>query len=873
MGTPATRQPRTRSVSVRDLVEFVWRSGNLRVSSDFSPPDRALQGIEGHKRIQSSRPEGYIKEYSVRDEITTPQVRLILRGRIDGYWLTDNTLHLEEIKTRLKPRPPSPDQQTLHWGQLKIYAFLLLRELNRSPTDTPSTAQTPPTQVRLQLTYLILATDAIEETHAAIDPLDLASFYRQTLDAYLDWLKIQNELDEQRDSSILASSFPFPRFRPGQRDLAKVVYNAAKKGAWAFVEAPTGIGKTLSTLFPALKAMGEGRVRRILYLTAKTSGRALVENALLELARAGFKLRSITLTSRSRACRIHSEPCESQSCPLAQNYYSRRSPTLRQLTRLPILSRESLHDHGQSNTLCPYALAHDLAPWADVVIGDFNHLFDPRSRLGFLDEDPAGTFVLIDEAHNLPDRAREMFSSTLSPVALESLQRDLKSIAPEVAKSAAALARGLRKLLRDSAPNQTSGPSPLLNTPSPPPPPEELSLFPSAPPQTKPARSNQPLTPPQAATISSNLTPTPYGSDRWTIPEAPNFLTDRLESFLSFSSAWLASNASEDPSTRKFVETYFEVGAWLNTLRSFDSHCAVLLTSSPQPNITLLRVDPASRLREILEVLGGATFFSATLSPLGFFRNLLGGTSSDPQLRLPSPFPPSNLRVLVQDRIPTHYRARTDSILQVVDAIRAFAEAHPGNYIAFFPSHLYLSATLEQFQTHAPNVEVFAQSSGMSEEQKIAFINHFTPNPTRTRLGFALLGGIFGEGIDLIGDRLSGAIIVGVGLPQISFERDVIRNHFQRSQGAGFEFAYVYPGINRVIQAAGRVIRSEVDRGALLLIDPRFVQPRFRDLLPPSWNLIPVRSPEEITSELHRFWETPAPPSTPSPLPISPQEP
>ncbi len=873
MGTPAARQPRTRSVSVRDLVEFVWRSGNLRVSSDFSPPDRALQGIEGHKRIQSSRPQGYIKEYSVRDEITTPQVRLILRGRIDGYWFAGNTLHLEEIKTRLKPRPPSPDQQTLHWGQLKIYAFLLLRELTRSPTETQSTPQTPPTQVRLQLTYLILSTDAIEENQVEIDPLDLASFYRQTLETYLDWLKIQNELDEQRDPSILSSSFPFPRFRPGQRDLAKVVYNAAKKGSWAFVEAPTGIGKTLSTLFPALKAMGEGRVRRILYLTAKTSGRALVEHALLELAHAGFKLRSVTLTSRSRACRVHSEPCESQSCPLAQDYYGRRSPTLRQLTRLPILSRESLHDHGQLNTLCPYALAHDLAPWADVVIGDFNHLFDPRSRLGFLDEDPAGTFVLIDEAHNLPDRAREMFSSTLSPLALESLHRDLKSSAPEVAKSAASLARGLRKLLRDSTPSQAPTSNTLQTDSITPAQPEELSLFPTDLPPTPPARSSPTRTSTPVSTFSSNLTPTPYGSDRWTIPEAPAFLIDRLQSFLSLAGAWLASIPSEDSSTQKFIETYFEVGAWLATLSSFDSHCAVLLNSSPQPSITLLRVDPASRLREILEVLGGATFFSATLSPLDFFRSLLGGLPSDSQLRLPSPFPSTNLNVLVQDRIPTHYRARTDSLLQVVDAIRAFAEAHPGNYIAFFPSHLYLSAALEQFQMRAPDVEVFAQSSGMSEEQKIAFLGRFTPSPTRTRLGFALLGGIFGEGIDLIGDRLSGAIIVGVGLPQISFERDVIRNHFQRSQGAGFEFAYVYPGINRVIQAAGRVIRSETDRGALLLIDPRFVQPRFRDLLPPSWNLIPVRSPQEITSELHRFWKMPMSVSAPLPTAIKQSEP
>ena len=838
------KAPRTHAISVRDLVSFVWREGDFGRTDEFATHQRALDGIEGHQRVQDSRPAGYVREHSVRDEVVHNGFRLIVRGRIDGYWVdAHGSLHLEEIKTRVRPGLPRPEPMALHWGQAKVYACLLAR----SQTPRPAT-------LRIQLTYLALSTGECEEPVMESSVEDLESFYQGTIARYLAWLDLQEAWIRRRTDSIHASGFPFADFRRGQRDLAKAVFRAAKQGHRVFAEAPTGIGKTLSALFPAAKALGEGAIQQILYLTAKTSGRVLAESALQELERVGFRLRAVTLPARSRVCVRDGRPCDPETCSRARGYYTRRHPALEAATALTALSREGIEALGARFDLCPYALAHDLAPWADVVIGDYNHLFDPRSRLGFLEEASNGVMALIDEAHNLPDRAREMFSAALYPDRFAALATSARRQAPALAKIAQALAKTLRKCIQPANPKPAETVVPTGD--------QDPWLFPEAAPTPTEAI-------PQGGTevLMKAEAPDQAGNLRRISREAPSGLDGALEGFLEIAGAWLAE-VDPAPDWEPEVRTlFFETGAALSSLRRFGDADVCLTETSPVPMLKLFCIDPAPRLSSVIESIAAAAFFSATLSPMDFFRASLGGTDTDRTLKLVSPFPSEHFCVLVEDKLETQLRAREASRTAVAESILAFVGAHTGNYLAFFPSHTYLSSVLETVKTLAPELEVWAQSPGMTEHDKAGFLGRFESTPTTTRLGFAVLGGLFGEGVDLVGDRLSGAVIVSVGLPQIGFERETMREHFETVHGKGFEFAYAFPGMNRVVQAAGRVIRSETDRGAVLLIDRRFGEPRFRSLLPPWWKPQTARGTKAIHTAAATFWQT-----TETAVPHSPPE-
>ena len=828
------------TVAVRDLVEFVCRTGDLGRDRSFSSLTRATEGIDGHKRIQDSRPDDYVREFAVQDVIARSSIQLKLRGRIDGYWRKDGALWLEEIKTRTRPGSPAISEASVHWAQAKIYGALLLRHL-----------EPPNHSLRLQITYLNLPTNALEEHSETWTRADLELFYTSVVSIYLDWLTRQSELVDQRDQSLETVPFPFPHFRPGQRNLAELAYRTALKGGRAFSEAPTGIGKTISTLFPALKAMRKGGFRRLIYLTAKTPGRTIAENAVRELQSVGARVRSITLTARSRLCTRNGSTCDLNTCPLAIGYFDRRHKALGHLLSVELITRSVIENVGCQFMACPYALSMDIAPWMDVVIGDYNHLFDPRSRLGFLGEEACEAFVLVDEAHNLVDRSREMFSASLSPEAMDPVRKQLKPSAPSLAKALAALERSLRSLLRarrhEAAPHAATSDSAFddVNLP--------LPLFESPPPSHSLIESRAR----EKGNRTENLPPAEPSFQDWSSSEQPTALQTHVEHFASLAAAWLTEN-TEHVAPRlleDLVGLYFESRAWLSASRRFDGCYVTLFETGTVPRVTLFCLDPSIRLRETLDSCSGAIFFSATLSPLEYFRTLCGGDEADRAIALPSPFPQDNFRVLVNDSIQTTYRARANTLEQVADFIASFVKAHVGNYMAFFPSHRYLGDVLERFQSRMPGISVAIQEPRMTEEERAAFLALFEHHPESTRVGFAVMGGIFGEGIDLVGDRLSGAIVVGVGLPQLSFKRNVIRDYFENSGRPGFEFAYVFPGINRVIQAAGRVVRSETDRGMLLLIDARFREPRYKNLLPAWWTVRTVRHAEDLHQCAIEFWK------------------
>ena len=846
------------SISVRELVEFVWKRGNLTNDGGFSHPDRAREGVEGHKRVQELRPTGYVRERIVRAEIQSATARCTVRGRIDGFWILNKTLFVEEIKTRIKPILPRPEIMELHWGQVMIYSRLLLQE------TVP-----PPNLLQIRLTYLTLADDSLEELSRDVSLEEVNQFYDTTVRFYLEWLDLQNELNQQRTTSLAHAPFPFATFRPGQRDLAKAVYRSAKKGHWTFAEAPTGIGKTISTLYPAVKALGEALIDRVLYLTAKTSGRIAAEEAVEQIRSMGVFIRSLTLMSRDRICiSVNGEPCQIKSCPKALGYFDRRHAVLRELTRRECLNADSLRLAAQEHLLCPYALSRDLAPWVDVVIGDYNHAFDPKARLPFLDANPTGTFALVDEAHNLIDRAREMFSATLVPAGFEKAARKLHASSPATAKAAKTVARSLRGFIKSTRPstdpndkgipeseiqNGTSN----FNIAA-----EQIDLVFEEAVQAEispPPNSSEEDVSKSPASLKST-SPLPfnsraYGPGQWTTTFPDVTWTEKLSRFIALLGAWLAENLSDDPENTYLVDLFFESTNALATLRAFapDSECMVEANS--ETRIRIFNTDPGPRLRKRIEELGGAVFFSATLSPLDFFKASLGGSSEDVILQLNPPFPPENLCVILNDRIATRYKARGRSTEQVATCILSLVGAHVGNYLVFFPSFAYLTTVIEQLRSTAIGPSLLVQTMSMTEASRKEFLSRFQPNPKETTVGIAVMGGLFGEGIDLVGDRLSGAIIVGVGLPQLCFERDVIRAHFEGKGLDGFAYSYLYPGMNRVLQAVGRVIRSETDRGVVLLMDERYGELRYRRLLPPNWDPQVVRSSKGIGEQASVFWD------------------
>ncbi len=827
------------SVQVRELVAFVLRRGDLGGERDFVGRDRALAGIRGHQHLQRSRPAGYEKEVRVAHEIDAGEFRLRIQGRIDGLLASSQPVLLEEIKTVQGGWDGVPDP--LHWAQAKFYGFIYAREHALE-------------KLALQLTYLDLDTQKSTELREEFAYAELQSFFEATADIYLDWLRERHQWRQQRDHSIKALAFAFPNYRPGQRQLAVATYRTLGKGGRLFLEAPTGIGKTISVLFPAVKALGEGKLERIFYLTARTLGRTVAEKAFTDLRAAGLRLCTLTLTAKEKLCVQAGQPCEPAVCPLGRGYYDRYRPAMREALQREEITRPVLEAVSQKHQVCPFELSLDLSSWVDAVICDYNYVFDPKVYLRrHFDEEGGAYAFLVDEAHNLVDRARDMFSAELETQHIQEVRRAIKGKLPRGARALSRLSSAMRKLSGQPAPAEEMlepGGAAI-----------ELSLYQ---PSSQAAKARREGGPSAGAdnTAAAEATPTQHGRTPGRLGEVasrpfPSELTPLLEGALKEAELWLARNEPAD-FREQLLELYFRLLSFARTAELYDERYVTITEPGAGVRVRLFCLDPSFLLRQALARGKAAVFFSATLTPLEYYRELLGGRPEDPTLRLPAPFPPENLAVLVQDRVRTDFKTRGDTLAEVAHAIGTVLQARAGNYLVYFPSYQYLNAVREQFQALYPATRTLVQQSRMSEAERDDFLAAFAAEHSETLAGFAVMGGIFGEGIDLVGERLIGAIIVGVGLPQLCVERDLIRAYFEEKTGAGFEYAYTYPGMNRVLQATGRVIRSEADRGAVLLIDARFGEQRYRRLFPAWWQALPVRNPSQIREALGRFW-APAP--------------
>ncbi len=750
------------TVAARTLCEFTARRGDLDLR--FTPSPTAQQGIEGHQRVTARRGAGYETEVP----LALRHGNLQVRGRADGF---DPALgRLEEIKTHRVALDRQPaHHRALHLAQLRLYGAMLCaeRELPR---------------LRLALVYLHLGTGEETVVEEEQDASELQRFFEASCEAYAAWARQEADHRTRRDDALRDLPFPHDGFRPGQRELAAAVWRACARGLPLMAQAPTGIGKTIATLYPTLRAMPAHALDRAFFLTARTTGRQLALDGLQRLRAGGaLPLRVLELTARDTACEHPDKTCDGASCPLARGFFDRLPAARAEAAQAGWLAAADLRGIALRHEVCPYWLSQEMARWCDLVVGDYNHFFDVTALLHALALDQEWRCaVLADEAHNLPDRARQMYSASLDEARWRALRR-----APGVPGT---LRKPVDRLLRCWRDWRKALP--------------EL-----------PALADE-------------------------LPEGLVTALQQVSTALSDALAESGEAAGDAAAAPLLQEAWFEALAFLRLAERFGPHsCLELapLARAPRPStvLTLRNLLPAPHLQDRWKAAHAAVLFSATLGPPDFGRDLLGLPAGAGWVDIPSPFEARQLAAWLVPQISTRWTDRQRSVAPIAGLIATQWRTRPGNYLAFFSSHDYLQQVLAALAQAAPDIPCWAQSRDMGEAQRQAFIERFTPGGQG--IGFAVLGGAFGEGIDLPGDRLVGAFVATLGLPQVNPLNERLRQCLQDAFGAGFDYAYLVPGLRKVVQAAGRVIRTPEDQGTVFLIDDRFCRAEVRDLLPAWW--------------------------------------
>lgn len=773
------------AISVRNLVEFLLMEGDLDTET-YSGSSRMLEGTRMHQRLQKKRPNEYQKEVSITHEISTTELNLLLRGRIDGVFTEQKII--EEIKSTTRPLEElDMGQPRVHWGQACVYACIYCMQ-----NDWP--------QCIVRLTYGNLDTGKTCSFDREMTLGELEAFFIELIADYQAWALRLARWNTTRTASLRALDFPFCHYRAGQRAMAVAVYRAIADGTNLLAEAPTGIGKTMATLFPALKSMPLFETSRIFYFTARTTGKQLAEQTLALLRKTRMQAKVLTLTAKEKICMNPGAACIGDECPWARGFFDRLRDAVMDCFEAEVWDRACILHYAEKHQVCPFEFSLTMALWADVIIGDYNYGFDPRVRLKRFFADPVqatreNNIFLIDEAHNLLDRSREMFSAEIHKKAILDIRRPLK--------------KSHKKL---------------------------YALF---------SRINSDLLVMRKAAEERG--------DDFCSDSLPEELIEHMQTLLKECDAWLAKNI-RTPWRNDLRDCYFEILRFLRTSERFGDHyCTLYQRTGSNITVRLFCLHPAPELTEMLACSRSAVFFSATLSPMHFYAHSYGLGQDVNRMSLPSPFPQSNLLSMIAPTLSTRYKDREKTAPEIARMIHRFVTAHNGNYLVFFPSYAYLQKITELLPD-MDTVTLLIQQPGMSEEERQTFLDAFTQQQSTSIVGCAVMGGVFGEGIDLAGNRLVGAVIVGVGLPGISFQRDCIRDYYH-SQGSGFDFAYRFPGFTRVLQAVGRVIRTECDRGAVLLIDDRLSSYRYRQLMPAWWHIHTIRKSSQLLSLLQHFWQ------------------
>lgn len=770
-------------ISIRNLVEFIMRHGSI--DNRYTSSIKAIEGIRGHQRVQKSYGDNYTAEVPLKYTLTYEDLEIMVEGRADGILIEDEKTIIDEIKTTTKDLLLIDENTNpLHWAQAKCYGYIYSMQNELDNID-------------IQITYYNIDTKSTRILRQSYTLKELEEFFFWLIDEYKSWAQLESDWVNKRNESIKKLKFPFENYRPGQRELAVRVYKSITDSKKCFAQAPTGTGKTISTLFPAIKAMGEDKTSKIFYLTAKTITREVAQNTISLMRKKDLNLKAVTITAKEKICKMDEVNCNPEYCPYANGYFDRINNSLKDiLAKYNDYSKDNIEKISEEYMLCPFELSLDLTNLSDVIICDYNYVFDPRVYLKrFFDTKTTDYTFLIDEAHNLVDRAREMYSATLN----EEKFVKVKKLISKKDKRITRVIKEIQSYFEDKLEDLTTL--------------DENDLVES---------------------------------------EAPLELCEILSSFIKFVDEYLARTNEEN---EELMDLYFDVYSFLSISDFYDKNYTTIYTKTFNGmTIKIYCVNPQKVIEEKMKKAKSNIIFSATLIPMDYFMKMYSYDEEDFIINLKSPFDVKNRLLMIGDNVATTYNKRFETSEDIASYIANCVQAKKGNYMVFFPSYKYMELVFDEMKENYPNINISIQESNMSEEEKEEFLSMFDEDNKETHVGFCVLGGHFSEVIDLTNDKLIGVIIVGVGMPQIGIERDIIKDHMKDSN-KGFDYAYVYPGMIKVLQAAGRCIRTDNDKGVILLLDNRYSQRRYQSLFPYEWYPnFRVRKSDDVKTLCEKFW-------------------
>ena len=773
-------------ISVRALVEFVLRSGDIdNRRSGAAQKDAMAAGTRIHKKIQKRMGGNYRAEvplkYAALDE--EEDIELLVEGRADGIFEEDGIVTIDEIKGVYMDLERLTEPVAVHMAQAMCYGYFYCCDRNLDG-------------VRIQLTYCNLETEEIRRFHEDRSKEELEAWFRSVIHEYFKWARYLCHHELQRNQSISGLEFPFP-YREGQRDLAVAVYKTISRKKRLFIQAPTGIGKTLSTIFPAVQAMGAGKASKVFYLTAKTITRTVAEEAFRILRSRGLVFTAVTITAKEKLCPMEKAECNPEACPYAKGHFDRVNEAVFDILHLEQeMDRETVLRYAEKYQVCPFEFCLDISSWTDGIICDYNYVFDPNVRLKryFADGASGDYLFLVDEAHNLVSRAREMYSASVYKEDFLEVKRIIKGKSPRLERQLDRCNKLLLSMKRECGDWQ----------------------------------------------LLEDVTGLAAG-----IMTAFSYMETFMEEFPEF------------PERETVLDFYFCLRDFLNVYEELDGHYRIYEENREDGSflVRLFCVDPSRLLSRCMDQGASTILFSATLLPVRYYKTLLSGNQEDYAVYVNSPFPEENRLLMVAEDVSSRYTRRSPSeYRKVADYIRIVTQSRPGNYMVFFPSYQYMGEIEEILEEEPLKADLLVQGQGMGEAEKAEFLEEFEKERSHSLAAFCVMGGVFSEGIDLKEERLIGVIVVGTGLPMVCVEQEVLKGYFDETEEKGFDFSYQYPGMNKVLQAAGRVIRTPGDRGVILLLDDRFLRRDHLELFPREWEHFQVVNRGNAARCLEDFW-------------------
>lgn len=773
-------------ISVRSLVEFIMRSGDIDNRIAGADKDSMLLGGKIHRKIQRRMGSDYHAEIGLKFEVPCKGFLLMIEGRADGIIETPEGIVIDEIKGVLKDLNLLKEPVGVHLAQARCYAYIYASQKKLE-------------EIGVQMTYCNMETEEIKRFQSIYSFQELDTWFRELIGKYEKWARYQIRWKGKRNQSIKEIEFPFA-YREGQKDLVVSVYRTILRKKKLFIQAPTGVGKTMATVFPAVKAIGEGLGEKLFYLTAKTITRTVAWQAFDTLKEQALRMKVIVLTAKEKICFCEETNCNPDACPYAKGHYDRVNDAVYELiTTSDEMSREILEEQARKWQVCPHEMSLDIAEWVDAVICDYNYVFDPNAYLRrFFGEGNKGEYLfLIDEAHNLVERGREMYSAQI-------YKEDILKI---------------KKLVKDRD--------------------EKLAR--------------------KLSDCNKQLLALKRECDGLQVLDSVSHIYLKLMALMTEMERYL-EECKEEEIRQEVLNLYFSVRTFLNIHDQLDENYLIYseLEDSGRFKLRLFCVNPANCLQGFLDKGNSTIFFSATLLPIHYYKKLLSTSKEDYAIYAESPFDPARRQLILGTDVSTKYTRRgEDMYRRYARYLIQVARTRIGNYIAFFPSYRFMEEVYEVFVDllkEDQEIEYVMQSQYMSEEAREIFLENFEEDRKHSLMGFCVMGGIFSEGIDLAEDKLIGAIIIGTGLPQVCRERELLKNYFDAHGLRGFDYAYLYPGMNKVLQSAGRVIRTDEDRGVILLLDERFRDGRYQETFPREWKEYALCNVENVEDYLETFW-------------------